>query len=81
MSTFENSSVDPARQSAADADATFRGWQSTPSGKVFALYNITSPGHPSIGSTVTEEGLHNLKLQVPDTPLPQAPPRKSGTSG
>ena len=50
-------------------DAVFRGWQKTSSGEVFALYNITAAGHPSLGSTVTDESLLKLNLQIPQTPL------------
>ncbi len=51
-------------------DAVFKGWQKTGSGEVFALFNITAPGHPALGSTVTDKTLHKLHLQVPDAPLP-----------
>jgi len=51
-------------------DAVFQGWQKTRSGEVFALFNITAPGHPALGSTVTDKTLHKLHLHVPDAPLP-----------
>jgi hypothetical protein len=50
-------------------DAEFIGWQYTPRGENFALYNIIDRTHPSYGSTVTEETLRRLKLQVPQTPM------------
>ena len=51
-------------------DAVFQGWQKTGSGEVFALFNITAPGHPALGSTVTDKTLQKLHLHVPDAPLP-----------
>ncbi len=51
-------------------DAVFKGWQKTGAGEVFALFNITAPGHPALGSTVTDKTLHKLHLQVPNAPLP-----------
>ena len=50
-------------------NAEFIGWQSTPRGENFALYNIIDQTHPSYGSTVTEHTLRELKLQVPQTPM------------
>jgi hypothetical protein len=58
-------------QSIRNEDAVFMGWQKTGSGEAFALYNITAAGHPSLGSTVTGEGLRKLDLQIPRTPFPQ----------
>lgn len=49
-------------------DAEFLTWQKTPTGEVIALFNITAQKHPSYGSTVSAETLHNLKLKVPSTP-------------
>ena len=60
-------------QSTRNEDAIFKGWQETRSGEVFALYNITSAGHPAVGSTVTERTLHKLNLEVPCAPLPEGP--------
>jgi hypothetical protein len=54
-------------------DAVFKGWQEIRSGEVFALYNITSTGHPALGSTVSESTLHKLNLDVPCAPLPEGP--------
>ena len=63
-------------QSTRSEDAVFKGWQKTGSGEVFALYNITSAGHPAHGSTVTDKTLHRLNLQVPSAPLPEGPMKK-----
>lgn len=57
-------------------DAVFMGWQKTVSGQVFALYNIIAAGHPFLGSTVTDQTLHKLNLQVPGAPLPLGPVKK-----
>lgn len=65
-----------ANPSSSDSDAKFLGWQKTGAGKVFALYNITAAGHPSLGSTVTDKTLHKLNLQVPGALLPQGPDKK-----
>jgi len=56
-------------QNARREDAVFVGWQALQSGLHVALYNITAAGHPSLGSTVTEDGLLKLNLQIPQTPL------------
>jgi hypothetical protein len=53
-------------------DAKFLAWQPVEPGKIVALFNITDRRHPSYGSTVTEDTLRNLRLQVPSTP-PQPP--------
>ena len=49
-------------------DAVFKGWQTTRSGELFALYTITAADHPSCGSTVTDKSLRNLNLRIPQTP-------------
>jgi len=64
------------RRSTQAKDAVFMGWQRAGSEEVFALYNITAAGHPSLGSTVTGKTLHKLNLQVPGAPLPQGPVKK-----
>ena len=69
-------SVPAFRESIQAKDAVFMGWQKTALGEIFALYNITAAGHPSLGSTVTEKGRRTLDLQVPRTPLPQGPVKK-----
>jgi hypothetical protein len=50
-------------------DAKFLGWQPIKSGEMVALFNIIDRKHPNYGSTVTEDTLRNLHLQVPSTPL------------
>jgi hypothetical protein len=55
----------------SSSDAEFLGWQKTRSGEVVPLYNITAEGHPSCGSTVTENSLRKLDLKVPYVPLPR----------
>jgi hypothetical protein len=60
----------------SDLDAEFFGWQKTLSGERFALYNITAADHPSFGSTVTENDLHMLNLQIPGALLPQGSVKK-----
>jgi len=57
--------------SGSESDAKFIGWQEMGTGEPFAFYNITAADHPSFGSTVTEEGLKKLGLQVPDAPPQQ----------
>jgi hypothetical protein len=58
-------------------DAVFLGWQPTPAGTAFSLYNIILKSHPSYHSTVTERTLRKLGLKIPPTPAP--PPRDSRT--
>jgi hypothetical protein len=75
LSQGESSNSDSTERRQND-DAVFVGWQKTPSGKVFALYNVIAESHPLHGSTVTEPTLreHNL-------PIPQTPPPESGDEG
>jgi hypothetical protein len=47
------------------ADAVFVGWQRTPTGKAFAIYNIIVENHPSYHSTVTGSTLRKLGLKIP----------------
>jgi hypothetical protein len=61
----------PLSRRTLNEDAEFKGWQSTGSGEVFALYNIKAAGHPAAGSTVTDKTLRKLNLQVPDAPPSQ----------
>ncbi len=72
----ENRMSEYNNQPASDSDAKFLGWQETKSGEVVALYNITVSGHPSCGSTVSEKSLHEMKLQIPETPPPRNSPEK-----
>ncbi len=55
-------------RSASAADAVFIGWQPSPWGGVFPLYNITRLGHPSRGSTVSDRELRELNLRIPEPP-------------
>ena len=52
---------------ASRADAVFLGWQRTPTGKAFAIYNIIVENHPLFHSTVTASTLRNLGLEIPPT--------------
>jgi hypothetical protein len=72
----EDNASEQTDPSGSESDAKFIGWQEMSSGESFAFYNITAADHPSFGSTVTEEGLKKLGLQVPDAPVPQGFVRK-----
>lgn len=50
------------------ADAVFIGYQMTEKGKSIPLFNIIAEDHPRKGSTVSEEGLKVLNLQIPEIP-------------
>ena len=50
------------------SDAVFVGWQPTPSGKVFGLYNIIAENHRLYRSTVSEKTLLEEHLNVPPAP-------------
>lgn len=50
------------------ADAVFIGYQMTEKGKSIPLFNIIAQDHPRKGSTVSEEGLKELNLRVPEIP-------------
>lgn len=56
------------KRSPGNSDAIFLGWQRTPFGDTFALYNVINPRHPFFGSTVSEITLQKLNLRVPPTP-------------
>jgi len=56
------------RRLTENSDAVFVGWQKMSSGKKFPLYNITAEHHPSKDSTVSNDTLRKLKLQIPTTP-------------
>ena len=53
------------RSPASDSDAAFVGWQELVTGSLIALYNVTAAGNPCYGSTVSEETLNELNLQIP----------------
>jgi hypothetical protein len=50
--------------------AVFIGWQRTRSGAIYPLYNVIAEGHPYFGSTVSDQTLRRLNLDVPTTPAP-----------
>jgi hypothetical protein len=56
----------------ADSDAIFIGWQKTPSGKEFPLYNVTAKNHPLYCSTVSDITLRKQNLKIPQTPPSQS---------
>ncbi len=58
------------------ADAVFIGYQMTEKGKSIPLFNIIAEDHPRKGSTVSEEGLKLLNLQVPEIPDQKGGPEK-----
>ncbi len=49
-------------------DAQFIGWEKTPTGEVFALYNVLLENHPLYHSTVSEKTLREQNLNIPLTP-------------
>jgi len=53
---------------AVNSDAVFIGWQNTPSGDVFPLYNVTAKNHPLYCSTVSDQTLREHNLKIPQTP-------------
>ena len=57
---------------ASRADAAFLGWQQTPTGKSFAIYNIIAENHPLFQSTVTASTLRKLGLEIPPTADPRS---------
>jgi len=61
------------KRSVRNLDSVFLGWQKKTWGTPLALYNITAVDHPSYGSTVSEDTLRKLNLQIP-----QIPPRQRG---
>jgi hypothetical protein len=76
MFKYRGQAAPAVRKGTTSTDAVFLGWQPTRSGEVFALYDITATGHPSLGSTVTGRTLRKLNLQVPGAPLPGRPVKK-----
>jgi hypothetical protein len=56
------------KSDAGNSDAVFIGWQKTPTGEVFPLYNVTAQGHPLYCSTVSEQTLCKQNLKIPRTP-------------
>jgi hypothetical protein len=72
----EDNAAEQTNPSGPVSDAKFIGWQEMNSGEAFAFYNITATNHPSFGSSVSEESLKKLGLQIPDAPLPKGFVRK-----
>ena len=68
MVTDDSATSGESSQAPRNDDAVFKGWQTTRSGELFALYTITATDHPSCGSTVTDKSLRNLNLRIPQTP-------------
>jgi hypothetical protein len=60
------------------SDAEFVGWQKTPTGEVFALYNVKAKQHPLYHSTVSEKTLRANHLGVPPPPPRQGLLRRFG---
>lgn len=58
-------------RSATGKDAVFIGWQPSPWGGVFPLYNIVRAGHPARGATVSDRELRAMHLRIPDSPPPR----------
>lgn len=73
MSNEQNTAAESEPQNARDEDAVFKGWQETGRGSSFPLYTITATDHPSRGSTVSEQTLHKLNLQVPESGSAKGP--------
>jgi len=65
MSNEQNPATGSEPQNTRDEDAVFKGWQETGRGSSFPLYTIMATDHPSRGSTVSEQTLRKLNLQVP----------------
>jgi hypothetical protein len=73
MSDEQNPATGGEPQNTRDEDAVFKGWQETGRGSAFPLYTITATDHPSRGSTVSEQTLHKLNLQVPESGSAKGP--------
>ena len=65
----DNLSGKESNESSVNMDAEFIGWQEFPSGKMYALYNVTAAKHPLYHSTVTAKTLLEHNLNIPSTPL------------
>jgi len=73
MSNENNPASGSEPQNTRDEDAVFKGWQETGRGCSFPLYTITATRHPSRGSTVSEQTLRKLNLQVPESRSDKGP--------
>jgi hypothetical protein len=56
------------KSDAVNSDAVFIGWQKTPLGEAFPLYNVTAKNHPLYQSTVSDQTLREQNLKIPQTP-------------
>ncbi len=57
---------DPENEVNEHPDAEFAGWQITPYGRIFALYNVVAKNHPLYHSTVSDRTLFKQHLRVPE---------------
>ena len=73
MSSEQNPATGSEPQNTRDEDAVFKGWQETGRGSSFPLYMIMATDHPSRGSTVSEQTLRKLNLQVPGSRSDKGP--------
>ena len=61
-----------------NSDAVFIGWQKTPTGDVFPLFNVTAKNHPLYHSTVSDQTLREQNLKIPGTPLSPSNEKRVG---
>jgi hypothetical protein len=78
ISEHRNQNQQSNNPEGANSDAVFLGWQKTPSGKEFALYNVIAKNHPLYHSTVSDQTLRKQNLKIPLTPLFQSNEKISG---
>ncbi|MCX6120527.1 MAG: hypothetical protein NTX44_02780 [Ignavibacteriales bacterium] len=71
ISEHGNHNQNSNNQENENSDAVFIGWQKTPDGDAFPLYNITVKNHPLYRSTVSEQTLRKVNLKIPPTPPQQ----------
>jgi len=69
-SQLGNQELESSHPAPVNSDAEFLGWERTPKGEIFALYNVIAKQHPLYQSTVSEKTLNQQHLQIPQTPLP-----------
>jgi hypothetical protein len=69
-----------SNRSRTKSEAVFIGWQEGLVGTRLALFNITADGHPSNGSTVGENTLRKLDIQVPAVPFHESKTNESRSS-
>ncbi|MGD1046384.1 MAG: hypothetical protein ABR936_13825 [Bacteroidota bacterium] len=71
ISEYGNQNQKSNDSGSANSDAVFIGWQNTPSGEIFPLYNVTAENHPLYRSTVSDQTLRKQNLKIPQTPPPE----------